>query len=155
MKITAVIGRSGPALLLAGLVVSGLAGCENGPDLEKLAPTMPKFSTEVPETRHPETKQSQYPNINLAPDRESVMHSDTELKEIEKSLEAEGDAHVKEAVTEITGKPPEKGKKAKGSGKDGDKAKKKAAEDPNAEKPDAASPGGPIQLSPPPTDQPS
>ncbi|WP_436641079.1 hypothetical protein [Microbaculum sp. FT89] len=162
MKTTAYAGRAGPLLragprlragplLLAGIAVLALTGCENGPDLDRLAPTMPKLTAEVPESAHPESKNGQYPNINNAPDRPSVMHSESELKEIEKSLEADGGAHVKDAVSEITGEPPKKGSKDKG-----DKAgKKPAAEKSTDTSPgtsDAGSGSKPLSLTPPPDD---
>lgn len=151
--------RAGP-LLLAGIAVLALAGCENGPDLDRLAPTMPKLTAEVPESRHPESKNGQFPNINNAPDRPSVVHSESELKEIEKSLEADGSAHVKEAVSKITGAPPEQDSEDKADkGKKADKkpvAGKSPGKSPGKsdDTSDAGSGGKPLSLTPP-ADDPS
>lgn len=95
------------AWFLAGLLVSGLAACENGPKMADLAPKIPDLNPEVPETRHPDRIKQEFPNINNAPDRPSVVHSTQELEEMEKSLEEAGGTHVNEAVGAITGKSPQ------------------------------------------------
>lgn len=94
---------------LAALAVTGglllLAGCETAPDLQRLAPTVQKLRTETPESRHP-TSDQQFPNINIAPDRPSVMRTGSEIEQIEKELETQGASHVKEADQKITAEKP-------------------------------------------------
>ncbi|TCT11453.1 hypothetical protein EDC22_104215 [Tepidamorphus gemmatus] len=90
-------------VLAAGLLALG--GCETAPDLERLAPPVQKLRTETPESRHPTTDQ-EFPNINNAPDRPSVMRTQSEIEEIEKDLEATGASHVKEADQKITAEKP-------------------------------------------------
>ena len=157
MRIIAITARRCAVLVLAGLAMSGMSACEGGPDLARLAPTMPNLNPEIPESTRPEAKNTQFPNINNAPDRPSVMHSDDQIKDIEKSLEKEGDEHVNEAVTEITGKPPEdegkKGKKEAGTGSKKQKGNEKA--DKSGTSADAPA-HKPIQLTPTtPSDNPS
>jgi hypothetical protein len=147
MKTTAGPARNGAALLLAMTMTFALAACADAPDLARLAPTMPKLTAEVPDSTHPEAANSPFPNINETPDRESVLHSKGDLEQIEKSLEMEGDEHVKQAVSKITGKPPEPEKKEK----DADKKKQVKT----APKPDTKDANQPLQLSPPPSDKPS
>jgi hypothetical protein len=147
MKTTAVPARNGAALLLAMALMCGLAACADAPDMARLAPTIPKLNAEVPESTHPEAANSPFPNINKTPDRPSVMHSKDELEQIEKSLEKEGDEHVKQAVSKITGKPPEDTKKEE------DAEKKKQAD--KAPKTGTKKANQPLQLTPPPSDKPS
>lgn len=90
-------------VLASGLLALG--GCETAPDLKRLAPTVQKLRTETPESRHP-TADQQFPNINNAPDRPSVMRSETEIEQIEKELEERGASHVKEADQKITAEKP-------------------------------------------------
>lgn len=94
---------------LAALSVAGglllLAGCETAPDLQRLAPTVQKLRTETPESRHPTTDQ-EFPNINIAPDRPSVMRSASEIERIEKYLETQGASHVEDADKKITAEKP-------------------------------------------------
>jgi hypothetical protein len=100
-------GRGICACVLAAALLFGLSACESGPDLERLAPKMPKLRTEVPESTHPEISKEDFPNINNAPDRPSVIRSASELPGIEQSLENDRDTHVKETVGAITGETPE------------------------------------------------
>jgi len=120
--------------------------------MARLAPTMPKLTADVPETTHPESADSPFPNINETPDRASVMHSQEKLKEIEKSLEKEGDEHVKQAVSKITGKPPEPDK-PKPAKKEEDADKKKQPK--KSPKTETGTANQPLQLTPPPSDKPS
>lgn len=92
------------ALTVAGTMLL-LAGCETAPDLQRLAPTIQKLRTEAPESRHP-TSDQQFPNINVAPDRPSVMRSATDIEQIEKELETQGASHVQEADQKITAEKP-------------------------------------------------
>lgn len=124
------------ARVLAGLLVIVVAGCESGPSMEQLAPKIPKLKAEVPDSSHPEIPKDQFPNINNAPDRPSVMRSEAELGAIEDSLENAGQTHVKEAVGRITGEEP----KDDGKGE----ADNSAAGAPAA----PAQSGQPVQLSP-------
>lgn len=84
-----------------------LGGCESGPSMADLAPKIPKLRAEVPESNHPDIPKDQYPNINNAPDRPSVMRTRKEIEEIEETLEGEGQTHVRQALDRITGKQSE------------------------------------------------
>ncbi len=103
------VKRTGaPLVLLATFVglAGGLAGCETAPDLDRLAPRMQSLTTEVPESRYSEIPNDAFPNINDTPERVSVMRTDEQRKEIEKSLEQDGETHVKQALGRITGQAP-------------------------------------------------
>jgi|GEM_PF-2909468 len=144
--------RTAPVLvpaLLAGIAI-GLSACADAPDLDRLAPTMPRLQAEVPETRHPETEQAAFPNINNMPDRDSSLHGEKELEEIEKSLEEVGADHVNEAVTTITGKPPPKSKSNNGNDNTGAAKKKPAATSSGS---GSTASDGPLQLTPLPSDE--
>ncbi|MEJ8573744.1 hypothetical protein [Microbaculum marinum] len=103
MKLRTGSGRLVSIVILAATLLGGLSACESGPSMERLAPKMPKLRADVPETRHPESVNGVFPNINNAPDRPSVVRSEQELATIEDSLEKDGQSHVKQAVKRITG----------------------------------------------------
>lgn len=91
---------------LAGGLAAVVSACETAPDLKRLAPTVQKLTTETPPTRHPDEPARSFPNINEAPDRPSVLRSAAEIEQIEKDLEAQGAAHVKDADEKITAEKP-------------------------------------------------
>jgi len=101
-------GTGLPLVLLATFVglAGALAGCETAPDLDRLAPRMQSLTTEVPESRYSEIPNDAFPNINDTPERVSVMRTDEQREEIEKSLEQDGETHVKQALGRITGQAP-------------------------------------------------
>lgn len=127
-----------PPALLATFV--GLAGCETAPDLDRLAPRMQSLTTEVPESRYSEIPNDAFPNINDTPERPSVMRTDEQRKEIEKSLEQDGETHVKQALGRITGQAPSDTAASQDTG---------ASDAVPGQDGSATSSSGPIQLAPP------